>query len=119
MVKTIKMFGRTFEVKRQKLTWEMYYEYKRFMIGHLKLLGECYKNPSQTKRAIYDDWYYYFDHEFPFTEDGYDPIIDMGVRSYNCMCFTFDCLMKYPECNRAFHFHITPCHNYLTIFEIV
>ena len=119
MVKTIKMYGRYFEVKRQNLTWDMFCEYRRFMVRNLKTLGECYKHPSQTKQAIYGDWYAYFDREFPFTEDGYDPIIDIGVRSFNCMCFTFDCVMKYPHANRAFHFHITPTHNYLTIFEIV
>lgn len=106
-MKRITMYGRTFEVKRVK-----------GIVGNycrLLPLDDCYNRPSRYKEDVYYSWVDFFRLNFPLPNlYGYD--IDYGVRSFNVSMFTFDCIYRTPKATLLFH--ITPSHNYLTIYTI-
>lgn len=105
-MKKITMYGRTFEVKRVK---GIDVDNRR-----LKSLDECYNRPSRYKEAVYYSWLDFFRLNFPLLNPSV--YIDYGIRSFNVSMFTFDCVYCTPKV--TLRFHITPSHNYLTIYTI-
>lgn len=105
--KQIRMFGRLFEVKKARGIYGNYCKLQR--------LEDCYNRPSVTKMFIFDDWRDFFLANFPI-KNYYGYSLDYGVHSYNTMMFTFDAVYRTPTV--TLHFHITPAHNYLTVYEV-
>jgi hypothetical protein len=105
--KQIKMFGKTFEVKRVKGIYGNYCKLQR--------LEDCYNRPSVTKMSIFDYWRDFFLANFPI-KNYYGYSLDYGVQSYNTSMFTFDAVYRTPTA--TLHFHITPTHHYLTVYEL-
>jgi hypothetical protein len=104
--KQIKMFGKTFEVKRVKGIYGNYCKLQR--------LEECYTCPSAAKRSIFDEWRRFFVINFPIKNyHGYS--LEYGVQSYSPWVFTFDAVYRTPTA--TLHFHIAPTRRCLTVYE--
>lgn len=70
-------------------------------------VDDVYANPSQRKRAIYNEWFYWF-----HANDGY-----CGVMSYNCNFFTINGIVTDKESGKRYYCYITYAHN--RAYEIV
>ena len=76
MKKYIELNNETFEVKKAK--GELH------PIKEVRTLTDCYAKPSDTKRAIYNEWLnWYLTVDSPVYE-----IVNMTVQSYNVNMFT-------------------------------
>lgn len=65
----------------------------------------CYNTPSQVKVFIYNKWFNIFVFDFNAK------ICDIGISSYNSMCFTFSAYFTYN--NKRYLAVITKSHNRL------
>lgn len=106
MFKWVKMYGRTFAMEKVK---GIYGDYCK-----LQCLEDCYKKPSVTKMSIFSYWAEFFLANFPI-KNHYGYSLEYGVNSYNSQIFTFDAVYRTPTA--TLHFHITPTHHYLTVYE--
>lgn len=105
--KEIRMFGRAFEMRKFKGVYGNYCKLQR--------LEDCYNRPSVAKMSIFSDWKDFFFANFPI-KNHYGYSLEYGVCSYNSNIFTFDAVYRTPTV--TLHFHITPAHNYLNVYEI-
>ena len=104
--KKIRVFGRVFAMEKVKGIYGNYCKLQR--------LEDCYNRPSVTKMSIFSDWVEFFTANFPI-KNYYGYSLEYGVRSYNSQIFTFDAVYRTPTA--TLHFHITPTHHYLTVYE--
>lgn len=73
----------------------------------MRSLWDVYKNPSETKVAIYKKWCQWFRSDARLSE--------LGVVSYNKFSFTLGCVFEDPDTGVAGYIAITPANNTLYI----
>lgn len=97
MTNYVEINGVTFELCKRKVSEPKHKDFK--------YLTDCYTSPSSTKVLIYNKWFntflYYFNTD----------LHDMGVSSYNSMCFTFSAYFTYN--GKRYLAVITKSHNRL------
>ena len=99
-MKTITLNGITFEVSKKALD-----------IDTVRYTGrslyDCYKNPSNYKINVWNEWVNYF---YKLTNPSRTTAHPF-VNSYNCNIFTIGCQFDLYGIN--YHAKITPAHNYI------
>ena len=66
-----------------------------------RTVDDCYERPSSYKRAIFEDWWQWFNKN-----GGY-----CGVASYNCMQFTIEGVVFDKDTQEEYYCYITKAHN--------
>ena len=98
---------KTIEINME--TFELGKPIERGDIGMIsrETIDDAYGRPSEIKRRIFNEWYYWFIHN-----NGH-----CGVSSHNCMMFTLEGIVIDKETNKEYYCYITKSHN--KAYEII
>lgn len=75
----------------------------------MRSIYECYDNPSEKKKAIYNKWHRWYLGDWRLSE--------FGVISYNTFSFSIGCVFNDADTGVRGFIVITPCHNRLYLAD--